>query len=120
MTRNHWLNKNQWQYVRAASAAEKAEMQAIIDEENKFQQQEPHGWDENDNDCPIVFKLEKHDSYQMQAYTPNGTMMDNSFHESFCRCGNCGEIFTYTDTGDDNDDQYCWKCNKELDGGQVF
>lgn len=112
------MRKNTWNYVKRASQAEMAEMVAHLEAENEFQQQEPHGWDENDNDCPICFRLEFHDGWQMQAYTPAGTMMDSSFHESFIRCNDCGKIFTYGP--DDDTDQYCPGCDKYLDGGYNY
>lgn len=95
-----------WKYIKAATEAEKQEMTSQIEAENEFQLQEPHGWDENDNDCPIHFKLENHRGYQMQAYTPSGNMMDG-FHEIFIKCLNCKTIFTYA--GDD-DEQICPNC----------
>ena len=101
-----------WTYVKRATKYEKIAMQQALEAENEFQQQEPvHGWDENGDDCPITFRLENHDGWQMQAYTPSGNMMDG-FHESFIRCGNCGEIITYA--GDDDTGQYCYECNTEL------
>lgn len=100
---------NKWSYVTRATLAEKAEMQAMIDAENEFQQQEPHGWDENDNDCPIHFKLELHSGWQMTAYTPSGKIM-GGFHEGFIRCWNCGGIVT--DAGDD--EKFCFRCFAEL------
>lgn len=105
------MKKNSWKYIKRATNRDKYEMQASIDAENEFQQKEPHGWDENGNDCPITFKLENHNGWQMQAYTPSGKMM-NGFHESFCRCGNCGEIFTYS--GDSDNEQFCYHCYAEL------
>lgn len=107
-----------WSYVRRASPVEKAAMLETIVAENDFQQKEPHGeWleytDENGEaqqvQCPIVFRLENHDGYQMQAYTPDGRMMDNSYHYSFVRCKKCHQIVTYY--GDAN---VCI-CGEELD-----
>ena len=80
--------------VKRATQIDKYQMEEIIEAENKFQQQEPHGRDENDDDCPITYKMENHQGWQMQAYTPSDKMM-NGFHQSFVRCGNCGTIFTW-------------------------
>lgn len=84
-----------WKYVKRATLREKYLMEEIIRSENEFEQQEPHGIDESDQDCPIVFRLENHQGYQMQAYTQDGKMMDTSFSECFVRCGNCGAIFSW-------------------------
>ena len=104
------MKKNRWVYVQRATAREKALMQVAIDAENEFQLQEPHGWDEDGNDCPITFKLENHSGYQMQAYTPSGNQMEG-FHESFIRCGNCKEIVTMNGDGDE---VFCYECYTDL------
>ena len=106
------MTKNTWTYVKRASMRDKALMEELIREENKFQQQEPHGIDENDNDCPITFKLENHHGWQMNPYTPSGNRMPG-FEESFIRCNVCGYITTYA--GDDDNDQWCPHCNQFLE-----
>ena len=106
------MKKNQtWTYVGRATKREKYYMQEIIEDESKFQQQEPHGWDEDGRDCPIHFQAEKHGDWQMQAYTPSGKMMDG-FHEGFIRCGNCGAILSYD--GCEDYDPHCWHCETDL------
>jgi len=100
-----------WSYIRRASVKDTVSMLEAIKAENEFQQQEPHGWDEDCETCPITFKLEKHDAYQMQAYMPSGKMMDG-FHEIFIRCSVCKEISVYG--GDDDSDQTCSECYAAL------
>ena len=99
-----------WRYIRRATRREKAHMQQIILDENEFQQIEPHGWNAWGETCPIHFRMEKHNAWQMQAYQPDGVMM-NGFHESFIRCQNCGAVLTY---GGEDCNPYCHECKTEL------
>ena len=83
--------KNKWSWITRATKNEKQQMKELIVAENEFEQIENHGIDDNDNDCPITYKLESHKGWQAQAYMPNGKMMDG-FHVGFARCGNCGNV----------------------------
>lgn len=103
------MNAKKFAQIKRATAHDKYLMEEIIRNENEFEQQEPHGHDENDNIFPIVYRLENHDGYQMQAYS-NEKMMDSSYHQLLCRCGNCGEIFSWGG----EDFIYCYHCDTEF------
>jgi len=104
------IMSKKWTYVGRATKREKFLMEEEVRNENEFQQIEPGGWDEENEDCPIHFRAEKHGDWQMQAYTPSGKMMDG-FHESFIRCGNCGAIFSHNGS---EMDPFCYHCDTEL------
>lgn len=98
-------------YVKRADAYTKQQMQECIDDENEFQKMEPSGMDEYGNEVPIEYKLERHSGcYQMTAYV-DGKIYDNSYHESFVRCDECGAL-NRINGGDCN---CCIKCWNNLD-----
>jgi hypothetical protein len=113
--------KHTFSWIAFASKAEKAEMQSWVEDENNFQKIEPQGLDDDNKEFAIVYKLERHSSWQMTAYTPSGIIMDNSYHEGFCRCNNCKKLFIFNNGADaSNDNQYCYECKTEFTNGNWY
>ena len=105
------MTQKTFRYVKRATRRDKALMLEIIRNENEFEQQEPHGWDdENETEFSVEYKLYRAgDTWQANAFLPNGEMMDNSYHMLFCRCSE-GHIFTL----DCDDFIYCPDCQTEI------
>jgi hypothetical protein len=107
--------------VAFASKTEMAEMRAIVEDENEFQKIEPQGMDDDWKEFPITYKLERHSSWQMTAYDPQGKIMDNSYHVGLCRCNNCKHIFEFNNGADaSSDNQTCYECNTEFTDGSLY
>ena len=94
-----------WLQVKRATKYEKIKMNQMAIDETAMSKELFHPVFVND--CPLEFKLERHQGYQLQAYrTDNGEMADTSFSLLVVRCGNCQELMTVSGA----DFEYCPEC----------